>query len=93
MKYYEFTEPYYALIQAENREEALQKYAASIGEESVSDLEEETLDTLKELSEEEAWGAFIKGVSEDGTEIPIEEKKEYFHASGTEFLLIDGAVL
>lgn len=93
MKYYEFNEPYYALIQAENQEVAIQHYAASIGEESVTDLEEVTLDTLKELSEEEAWEVFIKGVSEDGTEISLEEKKEYFRASGTEFLLIDGAVL
>lgn len=93
MKYYEFNDPYYALIQAENQEEALQKYANSIGEESVVDLEEETLDTLKELSKEEAWETFIEGVSEDGKKIPLEEKKEYFNASGTEFLLIGGTVL
>lgn len=93
MEYYEFNDPYYALIKAENQEVAMQKYTALIGEESVTDLEEGTLDTLKKLSEEVAWGTFINVVSEDGTEISEEEKKEYFNARGTDVLLIDKAML
>jgi len=81
MKYFEFVEPYYALIKAESKETAIDMY-----NEFVCDLDESL--EIREVSEKEAWCKLNE--AEKGFR-SLEELKDDF--SKNDLLLIDGSLI
>lgn len=83
MKYFEIKEPYYALIRANNEEEAIREYNNNI------DVFE---GDIKEISEDEAFGKFCRACTEDrGEDDLISTLVKEFEINS--ILLIDGNLL
>lgn len=88
MNYFEFVEPYRALIRAETGEESVEKYIEVVaGEESDF---ESLLEESKLVSECYALAKFVRSTQEDGT---LPDLEEVFYNEKTDVLLIDGALL
>ncbi|MFK7678629.1 hypothetical protein ACI3ER_11365 [Bacillus sp. Wb] len=88
MKFYEFSNPYFALIKAENKSEAVFEY-----EESVGYLDgEEKLKSIKEVDRDYALAFFSRVLSEDGNVIPVSEIVSDFQKDERMLLVVDGAL-
>lgn len=83
MKYFEFKEPYYALIRADNEEKAIELYNFEI-----ADLYEDELCLIKEIEEDIAFAKFLKAYTETDS---ISEMTLSFH--NNDLLLVDGCLL
>lgn len=89
MKFFEIHYPYYALLKAESKEEALKLYVEAVCDDDGS-LKEE----LKEVERDYAlatYGRFSK--TEDGKYIPISHVLEDFKNNEQMVLLIDSTLL
>lgn len=86
MKYFKFTEPYFALIKAESEENAVKEYV-----DEVCDLDDEASEPI-EINEEEAATLIGKAVCEDGIPITSEEIAEIINSDTEEVLLVDGSL-
>ncbi len=83
MKYFEIKTPYYALIRANNEEEAIKEYSNNI------DI---FAGDIKGISEDEAFGKFCRADSEDYEEdVLLSTIVKEFEINN--ILLVDGALL
>lgn len=87
MKYWEFHEPYYALIKATNKDKAIEKYI-----DVVSD-DEDLLNEIQEVSRDYALVKFSQAPGENGLLIPVNDILKDFNARNIEVMLIDGSVI
>ncbi|SFP10225.1 hypothetical protein [Salibacterium halotolerans] len=91
MRYYEIHHPYYAMIKAEDENEAVKEYINSVaGDEG----EEGSL--MKEMDEIDRDTAIIKfsmAAGEGEEKTAITEKKRHFNDEDYSILLIDGALV
>lgn len=88
MKFYEVHYPYYALLKANDKEEAMQLYT-----ECVADDDGLLHEEIKEVERDYALVKFSRGRLEDKKEIPIIEVLSNFRSSEPMVLLIDGALI
>ena len=79
LKYFEFHNPYYALIQAKSKEDAVNIYG-----ERVTDLEEADMSAIHELTREEAFKHVLEAYGMDN----VQDLVDYFN-SKEPILLID----
>lgn len=86
MNFYEFTEPYYSLIKAENQEEAVQSYLKA-----VADTEEGY--EVKEVPDYYAIAKFSRCLDEFKKLVPLKEVLEQLESDSTEVLMVDGDLL
>lgn len=86
-RYYEVKEPYYALIRANDKEQAVDEYIRSVaGEEGER---EELLETIKDMPIEKAIMKFLRSPAEEGDI----SHYEYLEQKNPLVLLIDGSLL
>lgn len=91
MNYFEFLEPYYALIKADCGEEAVKKYIEIIaGDESDF---ESLLEESKLVPEYYAAARFSRSTDENGNMLDLEEVIEILKSSDTELLVMDGSLI
>lgn len=89
INYYEVKSPYYGLIPARTKEEAMQKYTEVICDDYDGTLEED----MKEISQIEAFIKFASAVEEDGYGNKIETLGHAIDEFlGAYILLVDGAL-
>lgn len=89
MNFYEFQNPYYALIMAENDDAAVIKYVESVaGDENDY---EELLSECEEVKSDYAIAAFARTQGENGELIELEEILEQLRSYQTQLLVVDGA--
>jgi len=86
MNYYEFINPYYALVKAENKDEATNLYI-----EQVAGEEDDFLELLKECNQ--VTEKYAKEKFEENTDESEEEIQRYFVGSESIVLLIDISLL
>jgi hypothetical protein len=91
VKYWEIYEPYYALIKAKCKEDAVNEYIKSVAGEKEEF--EYLLGFMEEVEEDYALVMHSRGNSEDGNPIPAEEILDDFRSNQTMVLLIDGSLL
>lgn len=89
MKYFEFNEPYYALIQAGSDGEAIETYDSQVNKIEDKEDEQEVIINMNEITAESAWDKYSNCVTEDGESLPIEELKETFGKEYNHVLLVD----
>ena len=87
MKFYEFSNPYFALIKAEDEYDAIVEY-----NESVGDINDEKLENVKEVSRDYSMALFSRVLSEDGNVIPIAEIVSDFQKEERMTLVVDGTL-
>lgn len=91
MNYYEITNPYYALIKAQNENEATKLYIEFVaGDDSEFD------DLLKEVElvpEYYASARYARTVGEDKESIPLNEILEDLRNDDSQVLIIDSALI
>lgn len=88
MKYFEVFDPYYALINANNFEEALRVYVEYVSEDDGTLYEE-----LREVDRDYALVKYSRGISEDGEQQSISELLSEFKNEAAGILLIDGSLI
>ncbi|MFJ7916107.1 MULTISPECIES: hypothetical protein [unclassified Lysinibacillus] len=86
MKFFDFYNPYIALIKAENEEQAKEKYVEWVADDE-GDLE------FDEIERDHAIVKFSQTKGEDGELIPASEILEQLHSDKPELLLIDGNLI
>ncbi|MEL3959463.1 hypothetical protein NST17_20135 [Caldifermentibacillus hisashii] len=90
MNYYEFDVPYYALIKANNGEEAVKLYIEVVaGEENKID---DILENCQLVPEYYAAAKFARSKDKDKKMIELEEVLWYLGSDEPEVLLIDGSL-
>jgi len=90
MNYFEFVEPYYALIKAKTGEESVEKYIEVVsGEESDF---ESLLEECELVSEYYAASEFRRSIWEDGRFSDSEDVIELFKNEKSDVILIDGGL-
>lgn len=89
MRYFEIHDPYYALIRALTKEEAVQKYIGLIAD----DKENRLIDEIQEVDRDYALLLFGRGLTEERADIPISKILEEFEKRGNEILLVDSALV
>lgn len=91
MNYFEFVEPYYALIKAESGEEAVKKYIEIVaGEEGEF---ETLLEECKLVPEYYAAARFGRSTGEDGELCDLDEVIEILESKNSELLIMDGSLI
>ena len=91
MNYFEFVEPYYALIKAKTGEESVEKYIEVVsGEESDF---ESLLEECELVPEYYASAKFSRSTGEDGELSDLEEVIEILKNEKSDVLLIDAGLL
>ncbi|QSB48788.1 hypothetical protein [Parageobacillus toebii] len=88
MKFYEVHYPYYALLKAETKEEALKLYIDAVCDDDGSLSQE-----LKEVERDYALAMYSRAKTEDGKDIPIPVILEDFQDDESKVLLIDSTLL
>jgi hypothetical protein len=88
VKYFEISEPYYALISANNFDEALRVYVECVSEDDGTLREE-----LREVDHDYALVKYSRGVSENGEPQSISELLSEFRNGAAGVLLIDGSLI
>ncbi|MGM7634194.1 hypothetical protein [Bacillus sp. Hm123] len=91
MKYFEFADPYYALIKAKHGEEAVKKYIEVVA--GVEDDFESLLEECNLVPKYYAVAKFARSKGEDGELITLDETLETLESDETEILLMDGSLL
>lgn len=86
MKFFDFYNPYIALIKAENEEQAKEKYVEWVAEDK-GDLE------FDEIERDYAIVKFSQAKGEDGELAPINEVLKQLQSDQPELLLIDGSLV
>ncbi|MFL1998519.1 hypothetical protein VYF65_004319 [Lysinibacillus irui] len=86
MKFFDFYNPYIALIKAENEEQAKEKYVEWVAEDK-GDLE------FDEIERDYAIVKFSQAKSEDGELVPVNEILEQLQSDQPELLVIDGSLI
>ncbi|WP_431811407.1 hypothetical protein [Lysinibacillus sp. FW12] len=86
MKFFDFYNPYIALIKAENEEQAKEKYVEWVAEDK-GDLE------FDEIDRDYAIVKFSQAKSEDGELVPVNEILEQLQSDQPELLVIDGSLI
>jgi hypothetical protein len=89
LNYYEIHDPYYALIKAQSREEAINTYIKEIEVEENENYEYAFIELPKEL----ALLKFGQSVDQEGKTMDPEEILELFSSNEPCLLLVDGALL
>ena len=91
MRYFEFVDPYYALIKANDGEEAVEKYIEVVaGDESDFEV---LLEECKLVPEDYALIRFSQAPSDDGKLVDLEETLEDFRRQEVSVLVMDGSLL
>ncbi len=91
MFFYEIHDPYYALIKANNDEEAVRKYIEVV---AGDDSEFESLvEECEPVPRDYAFERFSAAPSEDGRHSQKAENLKYFNSNEIEILLIDRSLL
>jgi hypothetical protein len=91
MNYFEFDNPYYALIKANSGEEATKLYIESVaGEESEFNG---ILEGCNLVPEYYAAAKFARSKGEDGEMMKLEEVLKCLGSNEPELLLIDGSLI
>jgi len=85
-KFFEFSEPYYALIMATSEEEAKKVYVENVAEDE-GDLE------FDEIGRDYAIVKFSQAKDEHGNLVPIDEILEQLQSKEPELLVIDGSLI
>ncbi|MED4083891.1 hypothetical protein P4637_03315 [Halalkalibacterium halodurans] len=88
-KYYEVTEPYYALIKADSKEEAIEEYVKSVAENEDGEVDE----SIEEVEKEYALALFGQCKTEDGELLPPDKVLEEFNDQKSRVLAFDGALI
>ena len=88
MKFFEVTEPYYALIKAKTKEIAKDEYVKVVAEDEDGNL----VNNLKEVDRDYAVAVYSRTLSEDGKEIPINEILENIKDDVNMVLIVDGSL-
>src|SRR5690554_1113899 len=91
IKFFEFIEPYYALIKAKDYKEAVKTYIEMVAGEE--DEFYELLEECKLVPELYATVKFCQAKGEDGESIKAEEIIKVLESDEPEVLLIDGCLL
>jgi hypothetical protein len=91
MKFYELDDPYYALIAAEDKGEAVQLYIREVAgdAEESADIEEE----LKEVNHEYVLTKLKRSPGENGENISEEEVNQEINSKTSRVILIDGSLI
>ncbi|ANB66164.1 putative yosH (plasmid) [Anoxybacillus sp. B7M1] len=87
MKFYEVHEPYYALVKARDKDEAIKLYTELVADDGS--LHEET----KEVSRDYALIRFGRALGEDKELMPVEKVIDEFNDEQNNILLIDGSLI
>lgn len=91
MHYFEFKEPYYALIKAENYDEAVKHYIETVsGEDEDYEI---LLDECNLVSSNYAIVHFVRSKGENGEMQEIDVILEVLNSNKPELLLIDGSLI
>ncbi|WP_107951325.1 hypothetical protein [Lysinibacillus parviboronicapiens] len=85
-RFFEFSEPYYALIMATSKEEAKKVYVENVADDE-GDLE------FTEVNDYYAVARFAYGKGEDGKQPPFNEILEQLKGNQSELLLIDASLI
>jgi len=91
IKFFEFIEPYYALIKAKDYKEAVKTYIEEVAGEE--DEFYELLEECKLVPELYATVKFCQAKGEDGELLDFKEFLKIIESDKTEVLLIDGSLL
>ncbi len=86
MKFFDFYNPYIALILAENEEQAKEKYVKWVADDE-GDLE------FDEIERDYAIVKFSQAKGEDSELVPLNEILEQLQSDQPELLLIDGSLI
>ncbi|MEK5432630.1 hypothetical protein MKY88_17315 [Lysinibacillus sp. FSL R7-0073] len=86
MKFFDFYNPYIALIMAENEEQAKEKYVEWVADDE-GDLE------FDEIGRDYAIVKFSQAKDEHGNLVPIDEILEQLQSKEPELLVIDGSLI
>lgn len=86
MRFFEIHEPYYALLKAEDEEQAKKEY-----ESAVAFIDEPN--EIKEVEKDYALVKFSQTKDEDGNLLSLDEILDEFRGKERSVLLIDGALL
>lgn len=90
MKYFEVHTPYYALLQAETKESAIEKYVKFVADDEDDSLK----DKMEEVDRDYALVKFSRAPEEENKMLmPINTVLEDFNCKDNEVLLIDGALI
>ncbi|SFP17981.1 hypothetical protein [Salibacterium halotolerans] len=90
MKYFEINQPYYALLKAENKGQAIMKYITLVSDDS----EDEPLsEAMQEVPQDYAVAKFSRAAGEDKELPPLDEVLEELRDGEDSVLLIDGSLL
>ncbi|MEK4132021.1 hypothetical protein NYE67_20615 [Solibacillus sp. FSL W8-0474] len=91
MRYFEFLDPYYALIQAEFEGEAVQEYTDTV---SGDEKDHETLMLeIKEVPEYYAAARLSRGKGENGELMELDEVLDILKSNKKQVLLMDGSLI
>ncbi len=91
MYYFEFANPYYALIKAKNDEDAVHKYIEIVaGDDSEF---ENLLEECEIVTDHYAVARFSRAVDEDGMLCDLEEILKVLESDKSELLIIDGSLI
>lgn len=86
MKYFEIIEPYFALVKANDAEEASEKYIEEVADDP-------RIEDFKVVSRDYALVNFARSVGEDKKQTSIPEVLYIFQNDNAEVLLIDGCLI
>ncbi|MBE9390147.1 hypothetical protein [Vagococcus salmoninarum] len=94
LRYFEFKQPYYALVKACDSGRAIEIYDSNVCKIEDSKDMEEVVDGMTEIEEERAKSKYLKAsLAEDGVEIPFTERLSDFSEDADEVLLVDAGLL
>lgn len=85
MKFYEVHNPFYALIMAKSKKDAIAQYTKTIAADEDNTLKKE----MKEVNRDYAVAVYSRGLSEDDKNIPIEYLVEDIQSNRQMTLLLD----
>jgi hypothetical protein len=89
MKFFEVHEPYYALIKALDKEQAIKEYLEVVADDEDGTLESE----IKEVERDYALVKFSRATSVDIMILTTKEILSQFNYGGNEILLVDKQLL
>lgn len=94
LRYFEFKQPYYALIKAYDSGRAIEIYDQHVSVVEDKEDEQELIQGMREIDEEQAKKKYLKAsLTEDGDEIPLAERLSDFEEDADEVLLVDASLL